>query len=249
MKNNNFKLSRLARQMRNELILNVTSSRLCLAAMLIVSYFTFACFFSRTGLDNYPLFFYLIGLAFSAQLFNVFRNKEKTIAWLTLPCSNAERLWSKWLLIMFAYPVAILILFSLSRLLANLIQFILFHSIPPIPTFVEIIGNQFSSLLIHYFILQAIVILGFMTFRNVVLIKTALTTLLLGVSFFLSLLFVLRVTGFRSLTNGYCLSQNINKYAEALQLYGNSLYILSVTLFIIFCTYVAWLKLTEYEVS
>ena len=244
-----FSFTRLCRLMHHEILVNINSLRLWLELLLLYLYFTFSCYFYSPSLDHHPTLFYLLGLFITLRIYDDFRHTHKASAWLSLPCSNAERFLSKYVLIMLAYPLALFALFCLAFFSALLIQLALDGSMPQMESLSELAGSQFPSMMTYYFLMQAILILGCITFRSIPVIKTMISVLIIAAFFLL-----IPLTGYMIFTSlskhGYCLPTKINFYAfTLLNQYGNEAHHLTCLLLILFCGYVSWLKLKEYEVN
>ena len=132
--------------------------------------------------DNLQSFYiaglYIAGFFISGMAFSNFRNKEKTLSYLTLPASTLEKFISEWLLTTFVFIIGYTVIFYVF----NFLLLILGNSF----SFDVNIINVFNSdLLIHnlptYFIIQSIFLAGAATFKKSPFFKTIFASFLFAI--------------------------------------------------------------------
>ncbi len=104
----------------------------------------------------------------TSRIFNGLHDPQRAHIFLMTPCSNFERFLSKWFLSSIGYAIGTLALFYLFSLIyASLSLFITKRPF-------DIAHSALWIGIWKYIILQSIVLLGAMTFKQYALIKTAL---------------------------------------------------------------------------
>lgn len=183
----------------------------------------------------YFFILYVGGFLITGAAFNDLHDKTKAPQYLTLPCSSLERFLSKWLLTSVLYAVTALIiyfLFAWLSVLANLLAFN--QQVYPF----DILQINLWLGIGKYVLLQAIILLGAMTFKKHALIKTALS---LGCF----LLVILAISGMLTwMTCPHC----ANGWFGLHMLFDSRYFNLWIILAPI-CWCLTYLKLTKYELK
>lgn len=169
----------------------------------------------------YVFVLYIGGFILTSTAFNDLHDRQRAHLFIMLPCSNLERFISKWFLTSLGYAIGTLIVYYCSLLLKkNTQEFSLY--------ILRDVGN--------YIILQSIVLLGAITFKKHALIKTAL---------FVSIVFML-LSGLTMLNVWLFYPHYFNPMMDSISIRK---YMDFWVLIAPFCWYVAYLKLTEYELN
>lgn len=129
---------------------------------------------------------FIAGFFISGMAFANFRNKEKTMSWLTLPASTSEKLISEWLLTTIVYIIAYSAIFYVFNLILILIGNVFNFEV----SFINIFTKETLTLFLHYIIIQSILLAGAATFKKVPLFFTisSLFIAVIIISFFLTLI-------------------------------------------------------------
>ncbi|QLH42093.1 MAG: hypothetical protein HWD59_04760 [Coxiellaceae bacterium] len=187
---------------------------------------------------SFSMYFWILyigGFMISSNAFSDLHTTDKAYFYLTLPCSNLERLLSKWLYTSIGYALSILIFYYLFVTLLSPINLLIFRrEIVPLNIFDANLWINIGK----YVILQSIVLLGAITFKRQILIKTALA--------FGSLLLILSIFTF-IVTLLFCPHCNQEGFIFfSLLQDGHFIFWLVVAPI---CWYMTYLRLTEYELK
>ena len=204
-----------------------------IAFITLLLFFLILPFSPNANLAAYPFFLYVGGFIISSRAFKDLHDPMRAYAFLMLPCSNLEKFLSKWILTSLIYAFGLLLMCFIISTLCNVIGVLFYHS-----TFNvwNIFQNGFPLLVGKYIILQAVILLGAISFKQYALIKTALSLLIL---FFIISLFSLMISFFFCPT---CLPGFLIVSASF-----HGLYFIFWLLAAPFCWYITYLKLAEYE--
>ncbi len=119
----------------------------------------------------YYIGFFITGLFISGMAFSAFRNKEKTMAWITVPASITEKFISEWLLSTIGFIFLYTTLFYVFNLLIYTLTGMFGISID----IINIFTGQTLTYFLHYLIGQSILLAGAATFKKVPLFFTIST--------------------------------------------------------------------------
>ena len=140
--------------------------------------------------DKLQAFYYvglfIAGFFISGMAFSNFRNKEKTMSWLTLPASISEKLISEWLLTTIVYIIAYSAIFYAFNLIVFLIGDVFNFDV----NFINIFTKETLILFLHYIIIQSILLAGAATFKKIPLFFTISSLFIVGliITFYLTIL-------------------------------------------------------------
>ena len=169
MKTNILNIHRLLQLMLNDIRLHAKT--ILITAATIVVLFALLPFHVTGNSSAYLLILYVGGFIVTGFAFNELHDRSRAHFYLMLPCSNSERFLSKWLLTSLGYAFGVLIIYYLFSLLSVAVNMFLFNR------HVNLFDISQPNLWIEigkYIILQSIILLGAITFKRFVLIKTAL---------------------------------------------------------------------------
>lgn len=129
--------------------------------------------------ENFPGFLFLGGfiltsIAFSQDMFSRIGQHN----WLTLPASALEKFMAKGLLAAVAYPVALLVVFTLSSVVIESLALMLFGS--PF-TMYNPFDRAVGIMVLHYIVTQSVFLLGATFFRKAHFVKTVLALGVIGI--------------------------------------------------------------------
>ncbi len=129
---------------------------------------------------------FIAGFFISGMAFANFRNKEKTMSWLTLPASISEKLISEWLLTTIVYLIVYTAIFYAFNLIVFLIGDVFNFEV----NFIDIFTKETATLFLHYMIIQSILLAGAATFKKVPLFFTISSLFIFGmiITFYLTIL-------------------------------------------------------------
>ena len=129
-------------------------------------------------LNSFPAFLFLGGfiltsMSFSQDMFS----KNGQHNWLMLPASSIEKFLAKALLTAFAYPLALIVLFTISSIVIETTARVFMGD--PFSMF-----NPFTSdigrMLLHYLVTQSVFLLGATYFKKTHFVKTVLSLAVLA---------------------------------------------------------------------
>jgi len=131
--------------------------------------------------NNLDGFYYagliIAGLFISGMAFSNFRNKEKTMSYITLPASILEKFISEWLLTTVVFIIGYTAIFYAFNFLL-----ILFGNVLNIDVnIVNIFNSEFISVMPKYFIMQSIFLAGAATFKKSPFFKTIFSWFLFSI--------------------------------------------------------------------
>jgi hypothetical protein len=135
--------------------------------------------FSPINIPNlglYLLVLYLGGFYVTCSIFQNMHVKEKAYFYLTLPCTNLERLLSKWFLSSIGFALGLLIVYFMASFFTAVLTLFVFKQ--PL----NVLNPYLWKGIGYYVILQSILFYGSVCFRKFAFIKTifALCCLLAG---------------------------------------------------------------------
>lgn len=202
--------------------------------------------------ENFPGFLFLGGfivtsIAFSQDMFSRIGQHN----WLTLPASALEKFLAKGLLAAIAYPVALIVVFTLSSLMIEALALLLFGS--PFAMF-NPLGRNVGIMLLHYVVTQSIFLLGATYFRKAHFVKTVLAIGVIGIVLgMLGTLFV-RIAFAPYMTNMFSfhisIDENMLLGRQGLMIFAtwtkNILYWIALPLF---CWFTAYLRVKEVQAT
>nr|WP_319475112.1 hypothetical protein [uncultured Sphaerochaeta sp.] len=123
--------------------------------------------------EMFPSFLLLGGFIISSLMFSEdMFGKDTQHDWLMLPATNLEKFLSKTLLMIVAYPIALVVLFFLISVVTEPIQLIIFGN--PMAMFNPFRDGDFGILLAQYWVWTSVFLLGGTYFRKAHFIKTVL---------------------------------------------------------------------------
>jgi hypothetical protein len=233
-----FNISRLMRLMRADIKLHIGWIRIAIVAILLGPSYFVSQLSQPVGFDAYPLSFALISTLLSLRLWNPLHDPRRAAALLLLPCHTIERFLSKWLLVMLVFPAAMFGLFAVASALAATVISFAFHA----PWHTVIASDGLPNLFLLYVACQAILMLGLLTFKKAAFLKTILSMVGLAGGYALSLLLVGYGLFGLVVHKTLCLSSTMSAWLPPYTQY------LVYAFLLVFCSYVAYLKLTEYEI-
>ncbi len=230
--NNSLNIKRLSQLLKNDLLLH--------RKMILIIACTLAVIFTLLPLDvsdtgAYFLLLYVGGFIITSLAFNDLHDNAKAAIFLTLPCSNLERLVSKWLLTGIIYALSLLILYVVfSALNAGISAWRFGGSF----TIVDIFQTDVWFEIGKYIILQSIILLGAICFKRYTLIKTclALACLALIISILSGIIAWIFCPGCTHYDFAFHYTHHI---------IGLGFWIILAP----FCWYITYLKLTEFELK
>ncbi len=125
--------------------------------------------------------FYFIGLFIagffiSGSAFSNFRNKEKTMSYLTLPASSSEKFISEWLLTSIIYIIIYSVIFFVFNLLVFLIGDVFNFKV----SFINLFTEETLRMFLHYIIIQSVLLAGAATFKKIPLFFTISSIFIFG---------------------------------------------------------------------
>ncbi len=127
--------------------------------------------------DFYYGGFFIAGLFISGMAFSNFRNKEKTISYITLPASVLEKFISEWLLTTIVFTVGYTAIFYLFNLLVLLFGNMLHIDV----NIINIFNSEFLSVFFKYIIVQSMFLAGAATFKKSPFFKTIFSLFLFNI--------------------------------------------------------------------
>lgn len=224
-------MQRILQLMRNDILLNKKLMFLStIGALLFLLVFPFQVSSSYSG---YYLILYVGGLLVTSHAFSDLHDAQRNPLYVMLPCSNIEKVFSKWLLTSIIYAIATLAAYYLVSIIANIVISMVQHT--PF-TMLNLFDTYLWEMMGRYCLIQTLFFLGAVTFRRHSLIKTLFVLM--------TALFVFSVIAF---TAGWitCLGCVFEPFIF------NSIYTgLNLVFWLILpplCLVVAYYKFTEYE--
>lgn len=224
---------RLTQLITNDVYLH-RKTILTVAATIIVLY-ALMPFQITANATAYFLILYLGGFIITSYTFKELHDKNKVYLYLTLPCSNLERFLSKWLQTTVLFAIGTLIVFYLFSLLTVIVNRLVYKQ--DIATFNLLQADLWLSIG-KYIILQAIFLLGAVTFKKNAFIKTVLT---------LGCFLILISTVILLLAWSFC--PNCSQGIYFVHTIFNGSYFLFWTILAPICWYLSYLRLTNYELT
>jgi hypothetical protein len=222
---------RFCRLTLNELIAHKKSIFIVTLLFLVIQLLT--PFYLKLDFEGYFPLLYIGGFIVSSLAFNELHNPQLAHQYLMLPCSNLEKFLSKWVLSSIGYALALLIVYYLFLMLDIALHSLIFkQSIPPS----HITQATLWISILKYIILQSVIFLGAISFKKHTLLKTALLLACLVLALFIFSAFVSWI---------FLLDHSYGPIIISNIMHG--LYFLFWVALAPVCLYVAYLKLTEYE--
>ncbi|NOZ34127.1 MAG: hypothetical protein GXO80_02380 [Chlorobi bacterium] len=134
----------------------------------------------------YYIGLFIAGLFISGSAFSNFRNKEKTMSYLTLPASGIEKFISEWLLTSVVYIIAYTAIFYAFNLLVFIIGDVFNIQV----NLINIFTYKTLTMFLHFIIIQSILLAGAATFKKVPLFFTISSLFIAGmiITFYITLL-------------------------------------------------------------
>lgn len=232
--NNPLSLTRIVNLMKHDLI--VRKKNILITAVTIILLLALVPGHITSTNSAYFNVLFIGGFVITAMSFKELCDQKSAAFYLTLPASNIERFVSKWFMTSIGYALGLLVVYCAFGLLSLLINQVVFGQ-----TFYmfNLLSPALWAGISKYIILQSVVLLGAITFKKNVLVKTALVVSALSILFGLaSVLFVYI----------FCPNCLIGGFA---QLVMSSMYGANFIFWIVlapFCWYITYLKLTEVEI-
>lgn len=187
-----FSIKRIVLMMQKTLYENAKS--VSIGLITVFGFFSFILFMSALkdaeAWNKLQVFYFvglfIAGLFISGMAFANFRNKEKTLSWLTLPASISEKLISEWLLT----TVVFISVYSAIFYVFNLIVFLIGDVFNFEVGFINIFTQETLTVFLHYIIIQSILLAGAATFKKVPLFFTISTVFIFALilTFYISIL-------------------------------------------------------------
>jgi len=187
-----FSIKRILLMMQKTLYENAKS--VSIGLITVFGIFSFILLMSALNNGNVwgklQVFYYagmfIAGFFISGMAFANFRNKEKTMSWLTLPASISEKLISEWLLTTIVYIIVYTAIFYAFNLIVFLIGGVFNFEV----NFIDIFTKETATLFLHYIIIQSILLAGAATFKKVPLFFTISSLFIVGmiITFYLTIL-------------------------------------------------------------
>ena len=208
--------------------------------LLIVLIIAFVSFFSVSGSigDGMMVFLLLVmGIIYAGRIFGIFQPAGRTIHYLTIPASTAEKTIANGLLVFVYYNILLIV----SLLLGNVIGGLAHKLLDPVYTYQFFMPFDFDDLLL-LLILESVYMFGSIYFKNHAVIKTSL--IILAIFFF----FIILDT---ALVGRYFIHSNPENFQFAQDTFNNINgelieYTLSILSFAFF-NFMTWLRLRETE--
>ena len=194
----------------------------------------FMPFSEPNSFGTYFFILYCGGFVITARIFSDLHNPQQAYLFLMLPCSNLERFLSKWLLSSIGYAVGTLVICFLFSVLCAVSQ--IFTSRHPL----DITQADLWVEICKYIILQAVVLLGAITFKSHALIKTGLVV---GCFFLMLGLFTFFVGVVVFYPNH--LLQGANMIEASIHGWNFIFWMIVAPV----CWYLTYLRMTEYELK
>ncbi len=167
--NDTLDFKRLYRLMINDISLQ--SKNILIVAITLIVLLALLPFHITNNLATYYLILYVGGFIISSFAFGDYHDPGKAFLSLTLPCSNLERFLSRWILTSVIYAIGLLVLYYLFSLISYMINTWVYHQ--PFQL-INILQPELWIEIGTYIVLQSVILLGAITFRKYVLIKTML---------------------------------------------------------------------------
>lgn len=181
----NFDLERFGLLIKHDFVINkniIFTTAVTLAIVLFLYALIFGNYSDNFHPAAYVLLLFIGGFWVSSLAFKDLHDKQKSYIFLTLPCSNFEKFFSKLLLTSAGYILATLLGFYLLSLLAAAVGLLLLKHGQPL-------FNPFhDDILLYirdYIILQSVFLLGSIYFNGHAMTKTILSLACLALAFVL----------------------------------------------------------------
>lgn len=205
MSNNSiFSFKRIGLLIRNDIVANWAMVRVSVAAVvaiLILYNLAVTHIFHETHPPGYFLILFLGGLWVTSLAFTEIHNEQKNGPYLTLPCSQFEKVLSRLLLTSVFYIIVTLVLYTLFYWVVDII--VRLRTGLSLPLF-----NPLQPSILHwiaeYLILQSVLFLGAIYFKSHVIVKTVAVVgifglVLMGYILLLGLIFPARLYAMHAL--------------------------------------------------
>lgn len=237
MSNNSvLSLQRVALLIRNDIVANWVMIRVAVAAIvaiLILYNLVFTQDYYHAHPQGYFLILFLGGLWITSLAFTEIHNEQKSGTYLTLPCSQLEKVLSRLLLTSILYIIVTLALYTLFYWIVD--------SIVRIRTGLDLpLFNPFQPIIFHwiadYLILQSVLFLGAIYFKSHVIVKTIATVGIFG----LVLMFYILLLGFIYPSGLYAMYVQIPGIQQVLQ-------IVMWPILPIYCWVLSYIRFTDTE--
>lgn len=227
--NINFSWQRLYHLILNDLSLN--KKLIAIVAITLTIFCIVLPFSVTTSFTAYYLILFIGGFIVTGSSFNQMHSPLRAYQFLMLPCSNIERFLSKWLLTSIGYALGVLVVYYIISTLGVVFDTVVFEQQFSL---LDITQFQLWHQIILYIVLQSFILLGAVYFKKYSLIKTAFVIGCLLLVFFVYTTLVTKIIALNYM----------QAWLMAHSIYSTLLYFLSLT-----SLYVAYLKVTEYELK
>jgi hypothetical protein len=155
---------RLFYLIKNDLVMQSKTIMMTVIAVLLF----FSVFSQYESIETYRFFLYFIGFMITAYAFSDVHDKQRGYQYLLLPARSFEKFFTRWFLTSIVYAFG----FSLIILGGAYIYSMLVNTAYDID--LNALYNNIWQVNHRYFLLQPIVLLGAVYFKNRVLLKTGL---------------------------------------------------------------------------
>ena len=208
--------------------------------LLIVLIIAFVSFFSVSGNIGDDMMYFLLlimGIIYAGRIFGIFQPAGKTIHYLTIPASTAEKTIANGLLVFVYYNILLMV----SLLLGNVIGGLAHKLLDPSYTYHFYMPFDFDDLFM-LLILESVYMFGSIYFKSRAVIKTSLIILAI---FFFFIILDTSIVGYKFLhLNTNNLQYNQPEFDKInLELIEYTLSVLSFFFF----NFMTWLRLRETE--
>jgi hypothetical protein len=236
-----FKIQRLKRLMTNDIRLqSKPMMTIAITALLVMILLPLP---ATGNTFVYHLLLFFGGLVITSMAFKDLHNPNKTGFYLTLPCSNVERLLSRWLLTSVGFAIATLSCYCLFSIIAAALHL----------SFTSHIVNIWQPYLWHgirlYLIIQPLFLYGAIKFKRYAFFKTILMIvafqIIMVFSGFVFLQFILPNFVQSGLFKHIVITINPETFSTLAQATYAGIWLLLPVLFV----YLTYLKLKKYELK
>jgi len=211
---------------------------------------------AEANVGMYGVTFLFSGLFFSGMAFKDFRNKERTMSFLTLPASSIEKFLSMLVLTTIGFYIS----FSILHMAFNLFNIAVIKSLPTALSldFINpfILNEKMQSYISFFIPIQAIFLAGSTTFKKVPFFYTSLLLFVVGILYAILLFTIIYYifNDYNFVAGGGYSSINVNSAHVHYQFDSDNIFPFYSLKF--FSTYliapifwvVAWFKINEKEV-
>ncbi len=211
-----FNLLRIYHLIKRDLILNrriVALLSLIIFLSIIIASFSSMIGGYRGGFNSsfFAFLLFSIGIIISAKAFNEMHDSKHQHFWHSLPASNLEKVISKWLLTAVIWPLSLVIIFSITSLIAELINMGAYgfrHN------YFNPINYSIWKSIVNYILIQSIFFYGSAHFKRHPFIKIVLSALLFLFTFIILTSILVKIT------TGSCPAKNFSFYMWPHKEYG-----------------------------